>query len=736
MALLTSLATAVLASPVALPEASTTLLLPALVPIPQNIGNGGGGGGKGGHSGGDTGGDGPGGNGRGDQPFDQGGGGGGGGTGGGTPTRPGNPPSPIGGSAPPPNCPATPAGSAPAAAGPASPAPAATPPTLPGLSDPTSWTLWWQHNRAVYLNIRSHLRGAATVTGSDDFFLGQGTSAVEPDMLRPSAALIENTVVPSLEAALGTNRATAVRIQAVFALARIGTADPERATVWVERFAGLLREGNRELREAAALAMGLLASPNALPELVALFRDEKAGRERVREARVDDRLRAYAGYGLALLAEARPEPELRRRVAAAAMDVLEGERSSTYEIEVAALHALSLAPIEHRPSRDSLRNVANAERPDRRLLSRRSQVAWLLDYFTDSRRGNALPRQVHAQLPLALARLCKGAPDSLRRTVCEAILESLRSGRRPSLELRQGGALALGLLGKAGEAEIDLRVREQLAQLADKGDPGTRRLALLSLGRVASRPGSGEAPFAGEARTLETLQSTLTDGGSQLEPWAALALGAYAFEWRERGQAVNEDVVLSLKQETALSRRPQEVGAFAIALGMAGAADSTKLLLSRLNTIGDPAARAQIALGLGLLGERSAREALHDLLDHSLSQPELLRSAAVGLALLGEKDVVPQLEALLEEESGRGSIGAVASALGLVGDGRAVEPLMRLFTSQEEPESTHAFAAEALGRVCDARFLPWEAPLSIDAHYMAATRTLTDGEAGVLDREW
>ena len=734
MALLSALATVVLASPPA-PEPGTALLLSALPPVVQKIGGGNGGGNKGGYGGGESGGGGPGGGGLGDQRLDK-GGGGTGGAGDSTVTRPKSSPAPVGGSSAPPHCPTTPAGSGPAPAGPASPAPSATPPSLPGLGDPTSWTLWWEHNRATYLNIRSHLRDAATVTGSDDFFLGNGTSSIEPDMLRPSPALIERTVVPALEAALGSNRATSVRMQAVLALARIGAAEEERATVLVERFAGLLRESNRELREVAALAMGLLGSPRALPELRALFLNERSAHDRVGEARVDFRLRAFAGYGLALLAEARPEPELRRSVARAAMDVLEGDRSSTYEIEIAALHALSLAPIENRPSRDSLRQVAGDANPDRRLLSRRSQVAWLLDYFTDSRRGDALPRPIHAQLPLALARLCEGAPDSLRRTVCEAILDSLRPGKRPSLELRQGAAIALGLLGRAGESEVDQRVRVQLTRLTDKGDPGTRRLALVSLGRVASRPGRGEEPFAGESETLETLRSTLVDGGSQLEPWAALALGAYAFEYRERGEAVDEEVVFSLKQETALSRRPQEVGAFAIALGMAGASDSTQLLLSRLHTIGDPSARAQIALGLGLLGERSAREGLRDLLDHSLSQPELLRSAAVGLALLGEKDVVPELQALLEEESGRGSIGAVASALGLVGDGRAVEPLMRLFTSREEPESTHAFAAQALGRVCDPRFLPWEAPLSIDAHYMAATRTLTDGETGVLDREW
>jgi HEAT repeat protein len=592
------------------------------------------------------------------------------------------------------------------------------------------------HNRAPYLAIRSHLLDAETLTGSDDFFLGHGSSAVNADQIQPSAALVHQHVVPALEEVLSPERSTRLREEALIALARLGAPDTERATVLVKRFVAVLHEGSQSLRESAVIALGVLRHPRALPELLALFRDDEQGRQMLRESEVPERVRSFAGYGLALLAESTRDSELRRAVSAAAMDVLEHERSSTYEVEVAALHALSFAALDLRLSRDGLRTVAVADHPDRRLLSRRSQVAWLLDFLRNPRRGDALPRPIQAQIPLALARLCEGVPDSLRETVCDTLLDALRPGKRPSAELRQGGVLALGLLGKAGDARTDARVRERLIEAVDKGDAGTRRLALIALGQIASRPGAGEEPLEGAREILALLRSTLSEGGSQLEPWAALSLGVYVDAWRERDGSVDEALKNELSERAALSRRPQDVGAYCIALGLARVTSSSRVVFSRLDSTGDPTARGHIALGLGLLGDRSAREALRGLLDHSLAQPELLRSVAVGLTLLDDKETVPRLNALLNAEGSQGRLGAVASALGLVGDGRAVEPLLALLQRESEPESTRALALQALGRVCESSLLPWEVPLSVDAHYMAATRTLTDGESGILDREW
>ncbi len=80
-----------------------------------------------------------------------------------------------------------------------------------------------------------------------------------------------------------------------------------------------------------------------------------------------------------------------------------------------------------------------------------------------------------------------------------------------------------------------------------------------------------------------------------------------------------------------------------------------------------------------------------------------------------------------------GKMSAVASALGLVGDRRAITPLVEVMADESLSDLTRAFAAVALGGVADKEPLPWNAKLAAHANYRAAVETLTDGANGILD---
>ncbi|MBI5361635.1 MAG: hypothetical protein HZA53_00560 [Planctomycetes bacterium] len=90
---------------------------------------------------------------------------------------------------------------------------------------------------------------------------------------------------------------------------------------------------------------------------------------------------------------------------------------------------------------------------------------------------------------------------------------------------------------------------------------------------------------------------------------------------------------------------------------------------------------------------------------------------------------------MLAEARGLSAQAAIASALGFIGDARAVDPLVRMLQQGERiTDSARGYAAVALGIVADKELLPWNAKLSVGINYRANTTTLTgEGGTGVLD---
>jgi len=600
------------------------------------------------------------------------------------------------------------------------------------------WTLWWHYNQAPYLDLKRHLYARATVSGSDDFFLGHGERDLVHDSLRPSAAVVHERVVPALLAALRRERNPEILSAALVALGKIGEVAGAEQGALAKAIRPFLARGNQEVAESAALALGILGSDASVAVLLDLVHDSERGQELVRSSRVPERTRAFAAIGLGLVGHRTRDEQLRRVIAAHLTELLEGPNDALPDVKIAAISALGIVPIEVRPDAPRPGPGGDARWGDSdastlHVISRRTQIAYVLGWLDprEVRRGKR-QWQVQAHAPTALARLLDGAPDGLKEPVVRALLARLEYHAEGPVELQQSCALALGAVADADGDELDAEIRERLAAAIGFADARTRRFALIALAQAGGRAGAGGDPLAGTPGCTELLLRTLARGDAGLRPWAALGAGVLARSLREGADAGDPaGVSASLLAATRDARRPNEIGAYALGLGLLRDPRGGPLLVDKLRDFSADDVLGHLSIGLGLLRERTAIAPITELVRDSEYRPELLARVAVGLGLLGDKDVVGELLEMLRGARSTASQASCARALGIVGDVRSLDGLLAMLEDTELTETARAFAAVALGAVCDKEDLPWSAKLTTGVNYLALPPTLAgEGLAG------
>jgi hypothetical protein len=97
--------------------------------------------------------------------------------------------------------------------------------------------------------------------GSDDFFMGQGTKGQSKNQLKPSEEAIRQKIVPALKEALEKERANDIVTGCLIGLAKIGDVKSESgASEFEPLLSKFLSDGNQEIAETAAVALGILAN--------------------------------------------------------------------------------------------------------------------------------------------------------------------------------------------------------------------------------------------------------------------------------------------------------------------------------------------------------------------------------------------------------------------------------------------------------------------------------------------
>lgn len=583
--------------------------------------------------------------------------------------------------------------------GPTTPGPAtpqAAPPAV--LTAPRSaqtnfnyWDVWWELHKHEFLGVQRPAR-RSPLTPQDPRGDDGMVAPADPELQR----LRDDIVRPALREVLKSGPEI-MAPQAVIALARLGSsADGVALQREVTR---LLSSPDAQTRELAAMAMGLGGWPGAADTLMHLFVDDREGRKLCGKSRVSDRMRAFAGYGLGLLAQSTDDLETKIRVF---------EALGT---------ALQMPPPD--------RNVASAATTGVGMLgldaerdTGHKRLAWrgaaALRAFSQSpqRPGDQLA-QAHALL--ATARLIGRGDGPEQAALGESCLRYLDRRRSKSHPFSQSAALTLGRMAASREERpADARYSDALLDAFSKhSDEQTRSFCLIALGRI------------GGASNRNELLKILSRGNKGLvKPWAALALGVLAFN--QANPVPDETIGRALLNELRDIRTPEALGALAIATGLSGYQPAGDTLLQLLEKTGHRELVApHVAVALGLLKHDEAVPALRELLADSLRRPRNLVGCAVALRELGDPGLTPLLLGLLEEAKKNAVLlGAVAVALEQTGDRRAIEPLVRFLLDDDRASLPRAYGAMALGGIAAVRDDPWYSEIGEWVNYGARVETL------------
>lgn len=205
-------------------------------------------------------------------------------------------------------------------------------------------------------------------------------------------------------------------------------------------------------------------------------------------------------------------------------------------------------------------------------------------------------------------------------------------------------------------------------------------------------------------------------------------------EAADRGRDASSDVHRTLRQGLADAKSTSEIAAFAIGAGLARDEPSGGTCAARLAKSGGTDLRGALALAIGMVGADAHVDELRRNLAEATYRPVELSETAIALGLLHDRRAVDVLVTGLDEARSLAAQAAYATALGKVGDARAVAPLLQMLGDGARTDRARAFAAAALGAVADRDPLPWNTALKLGVNPSALPVTLYDsGGYGVLN---
>ncbi len=637
-------------------------------------------------------------------------------------------------STPSPTTPGAPAPGAPAPAAPTTPGPAAPgSPTTPmpgvpsgGRGGPTTgrgastttddlsgWVFWWEFNKDPFIRLKDAIHKREAITGSDEFFMGPTRRVASTDSAKPSKTDIIETILPALKRALDSTDQRDITGACMIAMAKIGENHPKFDLLPI--FTKTIVSFDQEIRETAALAMGISQMPNAIQPLRHLALDDAKGRKIVEKAEVDPRTRSFALYGMGLIAYATEDVAVKKVTLETAAKILRKDKAMNRNLLVAAVNAIGLLNPDRGQESDpeSLLNKALDE----------------LDDFYGKKLGRG--RQLmQSHVPPAVCKLLGRGSEGRRQTYKELYRKELTSGKRRSNDVYRGAAIALGQLAEPAEKNAkEARYSKALLEYAitKKGkDEQARYFAMMSLGQIG-----------GDANATELLR-VLAKGKKALErPWAALSLGVMCFNKFEADDAATVDITIgdAIMKQFRKVKTPQSRSAFAIAMGLARYRDAASELVTTLIAKKHQDQFAgYLCIGLALMDYKNAKSLIHEICRNAVRRPILLQQAAVALGKMGDRSVTDTLTKMLGEESGNlAKLSALAGALGFIGDRRTIKPLTKMLFNEDLTPISRAFAAVALGGVADKEPLPWNSKIACNMNYRAVVETLTGAGTGVLD---
>ena len=436
-----------------------------------------------------------------------------------------------------------------------------------------------------------------------------------------------------------------------------------------------LRDSSSDVRDAAAIALGRAGD---VPELAAL---KKAALD---DATVTVREGAILGMGLletpmaeAVLVEMLESRDLgfkERGLVAIALGLSGGHRArSALEKRLGRRLPVKKAPAVKTRQLEGCRALGLG------LLENEDTVPALIAAFKD---GQTKDSNFHPMTLTALAR--RSDPQAAR-----LVFNGLGSRDR---EIRRSAAI---LAGRVLSGNDPSHLKNLRRAYESQRDLYARAFLAISIGRLGG-------PAA--VKTLKKYWKS--ERNSDVQGFVLLGLGIT----RDAG------VVDFLEKVLKTERKVRLRGAAAIALGIIEDPASRPALRKALAKDKNPDLRAHIVTALGMLGDKDSSAKIRKILT-SERGPDLLRAAGLSLALLRDEDARLLLIRHLKSSGSIQVKGAMATALGRIGDRRSIEGLIEVLTGKGETNLTRAFAAVALGLIGDKNSRTAFARISIDSNY-------------------
>ncbi|MEM8882711.1 MAG: HEAT repeat domain-containing protein [Planctomycetota bacterium] len=503
-----------------------------------------------------------------------------------------------------------------------------------------SWTVWWGYEQYQFVDIRRRQRERRGPTSG-------GEPEKKVDDWRRDLRL---QLIPMLRAAL-TDKDKEVRTAAAVALGKL------QAKEAIEDLQTMLRQDKlQEAREAALTGLMYMQEP----QLRETF--EKIARKRSEKLRV----RGFALFGIGRLGDAESLRYLQAffdrkdKRAKAILPTGKGERR---QFRVAALAALLM-----------------------------SEAKGLDDFFAGVATDKRLDEQVRAYAASALGKV--GARDKM------GALVKLLKDEGDHIQVRRSAAVALGVLGKPMDA-IAVQTLRGTAR-GGRDDP-LRHFSLVSLGRIGGKS------------TVDFLLGELKVVRNEDREFVLIALGLSG------DRRVAPTLVRALQTERNAKRK----SAAAISIGLLGDPTIAAELHKEFRHAKDWLLMQSCSLALGMLDYKPSGERLKDVLT-TKKQPALQSSAALAYAMIRQHSAVPLFVDMLRRTKSVVTMTAIVRVMSYLSSANAAKPLIDVWHDKKMQRLVRAYALVSLGQLADDEDFPLLVRMGFNLNYFVRCEPLDE----------
>ena len=569
--------------------------------------------------------------------------------------------------------------------------------------DVTRWQVWWELNKDPYLR-------------APKLALAPKSPEAARKIITDQQKL--DVILPALKKTLAETTNQHVTSACMIALAKIGLDHPKFKIL--DLFRKRLRRGNQEIREVAALALGIAKKVEAIDDLAALLEDTAKGRKLMGRESVDERTRTFAAYGLGLIARGTDDVKVKFEIYECLKRVLTDREEKSRDVLIAVLNGFRL--LDPQPSKGSTQ---------RRLLWAALET---LETYQARRMGKSR-QAIQAHVPTAVARMLGRSTTADHERVKKLYSDIFRSRRKRHHTLYQSTSIAMGRLLVAEEEHKSdgthlLHLRRHLDKTKDQL---TYNFGLIAIGQI------------GGEKNLARLLKVFKTGKRARKAWAALALGLMAFHAKEpqpdpQTQTPPKrlgDEIGGVLHKVLLRSNDRDLRA-AIGLGLGlcrytKAAPAMRKLLKKYSKSAELA--GYLSMGLALMDDKASGKQIHELMAKSSRRPLLMTQAAMALARLRHPGASATLRRILRESGPMRTLtlASTSSAMGFLANPANVDPLVRILGDSSNNKLVRAFAAVALGSMAENDPLTWSSWIAMNMNYSATVETLSNGSSGILD---